>query len=170
MPARSQREIHLAAYALPFGAAALALLFPYGLEINVRADVFRTLAEVGGALLGLVGVIGVFALTSFQTTLSDLNRDSFTLEQIKARIGNLGKDEERLKRFKDEAEEIKTRRIPKCRLGFFATISFLLVEIVFAFMGLGQVPFPDWRWPLSITFGSIFAVGYLIFLILSKLE
>lgn len=148
----------------------LALLFPPNLDVGVRADVFRTLAEIGGALLGLVGVIGVFLLTSFQTSLSDISRDFSMLEDKKARLGNLGDEGKRFDQLKAEAEEIKTRRIPKSRLGFFATISFLLAEIVFAIMGLGQVPFPDWRFPLSFSLGSIFAAGYLIFIILSHFD
>ena len=57
------------------GAIALTLMlcWPISLELAwyVRIDLFRTLAEVAGALLGFFGIVGVYGLDSVRSRISD---------------------------------------------------------------------------------------------------
>ncbi|MGA2971651.1 MAG: hypothetical protein ABSE39_03380 [Candidatus Bathyarchaeia archaeon] len=56
-------------------ALVYTALFPGGyLDPSLVVEVFKALVEVGGVLLGLVGVIGVFGLTSIRRGLFEQGR------------------------------------------------------------------------------------------------
>ena len=155
-------------YVLSFCAAILALAFPSALEMSARADVFRTLAEIGGALIGLVGVIGVFGFSSLRSTLREIRKEHSQLGKIPIgtieKAGGLDLLQSELKQLKNEEEEM-VQRINTNLRAFAALIFAFLAQILTAIMGLGQVVLAgDWRFLLFLSFGMLFEGGFQIYL------
>jgi uncharacterized membrane protein len=112
-----------------------SLLLPSGLDVPTQEDMFRTLAEVGATLTGLVGAVGVVGAQMVQKAIENASTDKKNAEYL----------------IEKQKSEIWTLE---------ATIAFFILEILLAIMGIGH--FVDWSVPFWLTLSALILGGYAV--------
>lgn len=160
-------------------SVALAFVFPLELDNALRTDLFRALAEVGGALIGFVAIVGVFGLDSIRSRVSDIGMQISELQSEQRGVdrtyvaGTLPYTETAIIILELQIAELRKRRNGLRDYGraglmllFFSVIAFI-VEICCTILGMARLSpiYSDWRWLLYFAFFSLFAGSFLIFLL-----
>jgi len=156
----------------------LSFMFPYGLNLSQRTDVFRALAEVGGALIGFVGIVGVFGLGSVRSAVSDIGKLVGRLQTEERRLnwksitGTITYSTAPSMMLDFEIDELRHRAENLRGLGriglvtLFLSLTSLILEICSAILGLAYVTlYGEWRWLLFFTFYTLFAGSYFLYMV-----
>lgn len=169
----------IVAWTMGVAAVALTFVFPLELDNALRTDIFRTLAQVGGALIGFVAIVGVFALNSIQSRVSDISKQIGELQSEQREVDRTYMPETlpyaktaiivlelQIVRLRERREELRDYGRLGLILLFFSVISFI-AEIWSAVLGMARLSViaSDWRWMLFYTFYSLFAGSYMIYLL-----
>ncbi len=157
-------------------APVIPFVFPNQLALTSRADVFRTLADIGAALIGFVGVIGVFGLEALRSSLHEISAEMNDLERYLNEKGALESAVHELDKFRDKLKGLEAEKARVCdrqqsapRL-ILVTLYFFLIQIVSSLLGLGDVTIVgDWRLPLAFSFFGLFTGVYLVYIFVSAI-
>ena len=130
---------------LGLGAVGFAFIFPQDLDLNLKIEVFRTLAQVGGVLLGLIGGIGVFALQSVKSAALEIRRlqsdaDLSPPVRIRGMSNALGR--------------LAAAAVPMST--FLISLGCLLLQIMTAILGLASVATGNFNVLLALNFALLF--------------
>lgn len=172
--------------AMGFLSVVLSAVLPLDLIPSVRSDVFRTLAEVGGVLIGFIGIVGVYGLDSIRSRISDNSKRVGQLQgeyrRLEPKLIQLGQDETRpgtsvaLTTIDFQIDALREQRKQfendfKLAVGaLFTSVMFSFVTIVSAIFGISgvNVPIPllGWRVLVFLNFFFLFASIYFIALLI----
>jgi hypothetical protein len=147
LTSRSLETLAVTVVLLSLGAWGLASLAPAELELTLKIDIFSTMAQVGGVLLGLTGIFGVFLLESVRSTFRDIRR----LESPVSKEELMRRFEEKQQAYQRVLESV----VPM--VGFLMSIICYVAEIVTAVLGLANAPNANlFNWLLFADFEFLF--------------
>lgn len=139
----------------------------YGLPLDTpmanRLEMFRALAQIGGALVGFAGIVGVFGLDAIRSAMAENSRTASDLQirnvtqftspsEVDLRITDLYRRNALLRRYMESSLK-----------DMFLTLVFFLVQIIVAVLGLSGESQSDWRGGLTLCFTFLSLGTYVLY-------
>lgn len=152
-------------FILSLGTFGFASLIPSELDLSLKVEIFRTMAQLGGVLLGLTGSIGIFTLESVRSVIRDIQRlrSEISIPQTEFERRRLPPDFRRRK-----AEEMQKAfgrlysRGTTPMSAFLISIICYVLQIMTAILGLASSPSGGITIQLFLTF-EMMVLGALSF-------
>lgn len=175
MPTASSKKFRLTSDMILFMVATvipLATVFVFP-KVTRASLVFTALADAGAALVGLAGIVGVFAFDSIRSTIdranSEINAISFGITNLplsrrsrRVRYGGRLVDERLVSIFQRLDYYFANRG--KINRWFAASLVCFLAEIVVAVAGLAGVRMIcDWRVTLGVALMTLFQGVFFVY-------
>lgn len=123
-------------------------------------EMFKALAEVGGALVGFAGIVGIFALDAIRSAIGDNNNAAANLRIKGKDVGMVFVDNE-LMALRNRNRDLG-RYMQSSLKDLFLTFVVFILEITFAVLGISGES-PNWRGLLTACFGFLFMGTYVLY-------
>lgn len=144
-------------------SGGIMLAMPSDTPMANRIEMFRVLAEVGAALVGFVGIVGIFGLDAVRSAIADNNNAILNLQIQSRSVGDDAVWDLQVMALESRIKQLKGHMESSLK-DLFMTIATFMVLIVSAVLGLSGVG-PDWRFYLFFCFISLFAGTYALYIV-----
>ncbi len=162
---------------LAFLSYGFTTLIPLQLELDLRIEIFKAVGQLGGIMLGFMGLIAVFGLESLRSNIRELRKQEAQVKGLvvmqhfaqglsSALSKQTEKTEASVQPIVDATMQASQKTLAygiKTFVAFVASVIFFVLQFLFAILGLGTASSEIWRQILFLSLTTLL-LGILAFL------